>query len=160
MPPSISCAGNTMEVQKDYKELFEYFNAHKVAYIVVGAYALAFHGAPRFSGDIDIYVQPSLKNAENISAALRDFGFQSLGFSVEDFSKPDQVIQLGVTPVRIDIMTSITGVSWEEAYNDKVEAMYGDTKIYYLGKRELVKNKRALGRKKDMADLESLGEDL
>jgi len=86
-----------------------------VEYMIVGAYALAYHGAPRFTGDIDIFVHLSPANAQNILSALADFGFGSFNLTAEDFQNPDSVVQLGVPPVRIDIITSLTGVSWDEA---------------------------------------------
>ncbi len=148
-----------MEVQKDFKELLELFNGHKVEYMVVGAYALAFHGVPRFTGDIDIFVHPAPENANKVLAALADFGFGSLNLTVDDFQAPDSVVQLGVPPVRIDIITSITGVSWEDADRGKKEGLYGDVPVYFLGREHYIANKRAIGRKKDLADLESLGEE-
>jgi hypothetical protein len=148
-----------MEAQKDFKELLELFNEHKIEYMIVGAYALAYHGAPRFTGDIDIFVKPSIENAERILLALADFGFGSLNLKKEDFQNPDSVVQLGVPPVRIDIITSLTGVTWEEADQGKVEGLYGDESVHFLGKEQYIANKRAIGRKKDLADLEALGEE-
>ncbi len=148
-----------MEAQKDFKELLELFNGHKVEYVIVGAYALAYHGVPRFTGDIDIFVKPSLNNAQRILYALSDFGFGSLKLTLDDFQNPDSVIQLGVPPVRIDIITSITGVTWIEADKGKLEGVYGDIPVYFLGREQYIANKRAIGRKKDIADLESLGEE-
>lgn len=104
-----------MEVQQDFKELLVLLNAHKVEYMIVDGYALAFHGVPRFTGDIDIFVKPDPQNAERIIEALEIFGFGSVGLTPEDFKNPDKVVQLGVPPVRIDIVTSITGVSWDAA---------------------------------------------
>jgi len=148
-----------MEVQPDFKELLELLNAHKVEFIVVGAYALAFHGVPRFTGDIDIFVKPDPKNAEKILAALEEFGFGSLDLTTSDFQDPDKVVQLGVAPVRVDLITSLTGLSWQQAHSGKVEGTYGDVPVYYLGRKEFLANKKALGRKRDLADLEALGED-
>ncbi len=148
-----------MEIQKDYKELFELFNVNKVEYLIVGAYALALHGSPRFTGDLDILIHPEINNAKRVLVALTKFGFGSIGLSESDFTQPDKVIQLGVAPVRIDIITSLTGVSWEEAISGRVQGKYDDIPIYYLGRKQLIANKKALGRKKDLADLESLGED-
>ncbi len=146
-----------MEVQKDFKELLELFNGHKVEYIIVGSYALAFHGAPRFTGDIDIFVHSSSENAKKILSALADFGFGSLNLTADDFQKQNSVVQLGQPPVRIDIITSITGVKWEVADKGKAAGTYGDTPVFFLGKEQYVANKRATGRKKDLADLEALG---
>jgi len=147
-----------MEAQKDFRDLFELLNAHKVEYIVVGAYALAFYGVPRYTGDMDIFVRPDSENARRILAALNDFGFGSVGLTTADFEVEDKVVQLGIVPVRIDLVTSITGISWEEAVSERVEGIYGDVPVYYIGRRQFITNKRALGRKKDLADIEALGE--
>lgn len=148
-----------MEIQTDFRELLELFNKHKVQYLIVGAYALALHGAPRYTGDLDILVRPDKPNAGRIMAALEDFGFGSLGLTTSDFEASGKVIQLGVPPVRVDIVTSITGVSWDAASKNKIAGKYGDLEVYYIGRDEFVANKRALGRKKDLADLEALGEE-
>jgi hypothetical protein len=125
--------------------------------MIVGAYALAFHGAPRYTGDIDILVKPNSVNARRIIAVLDEFGFGSAGLRATDFETSDQVIQLGVPPVRVDMMTSITGVTWEEAFSGRVEGKYGDIPATYIGREQFISNKKALGRKKDLADLEALG---
>ncbi len=148
-----------MEVQPDFKELLKLLNAHEAEFIIVGAYALAFHGVPRFTGDMDILVKPDSKNAEKILAALEEFGFGSLDLTISDFQDPDKVVQLGVAPVRVDFITSLTGLSWQEVFSGKVQGTYGDVPVYYLGRKELISNKKALGRKKDLADIEALGED-
>ena len=147
-----------MEVQKDFKELLELLNEHKVEFILVGAYALAFHGAPRYTGDLDIYIKPDIDNSKNVMKALVKFGFGSVGIKDEDLQKPDRVIQLGFPPVRIDLVTSISGVSWEQANFDKVNGIFGDVQVYYIGKESFIANKKATGRKKDLADIEALGE--
>jgi len=148
-----------MEVQKDFRELLALFNKHKVEYIIVGGYALAFHGAPRYTGDIDILIHPDTANAHCILAALDEFGFGSVDLTAADFEKPENVIQLGVPPVRVDIITSLTGVSWEDACAGRTQGKYGDIPVYYIGRKQFISNKRAVGRKKDLADLEALGED-
>jgi len=148
-----------MEVQKDFKELFALFNEHRVEYVIVGGYALAFHGAPRYTGDIDILIHPDTANAHRILAALDEFGFGSLDLTATDFQKPGNIIQLGVPPVRVDIITSLTGVSWEDAHAGRIQGKYADTPVYYIGREQFISNKRAVGRKKDLADLEALGED-
>lgn len=159
MPLWIICEGNFMEVQQDFKDLLALFNAHKVDFMIVGGYALAAHGAPRFTGDMDIFVKRDAVNAKHIMAALDEYGFGSTGLSAADFESPDKVIQLGFPPVRVDIMTSISGVTWEEAYPARTEGQYGEISVYFIGRNELVINKRKMGRKKDLADLEALGED-
>jgi len=148
-----------METQKDFRELLALFNAHKVDYLIVGAHALAYHGAPRYTGDMDLFVRPDSENARRILKALGEFGFGSLGFTPEDFTAPGKIVQLGVAPVRIDLVTSLTGLSWDEAAANREEGAYEDLKVYYLGREQFVLNKRALGRKKDLADLESIGEE-
>lgn len=147
-----------MEVQRDFKELLELFNAHNVEYVIVGGYALAFHGAPRYTGDMDILVTPGENNAQEVLNALKDFGFASLDLSIDDFSLPEKVVQLGVPPVRVDIITSITGLSWEQVVSNRVKGTYGDVPVYYIGKKEFIANKKAIGRHKDLADVEALDE--
>jgi hypothetical protein len=147
-----------METQPDFRELLALFNAHHVEYLIIGGYALALHGAPRFTGDLDIFVHPEAANAQRILAALAAFGFASVGLTLSDFERPDQVVQLGVPPVRIDLITSITGVSGDEAWTGRVIGRYGDIPVSYIGRAQFVANKRATGRTKDVADLEVLGE--
>lgn len=148
-----------MEVQQDFKEFLALFNAHAVEYLIVGGYALAYHGAPRYTGDMDIFVKADRENASRILRALTGFGFGSLGLTTDDFNAPDRVVQLGYPPVRIDIVTSLSGVSWDEALGDAVRDHYGDVPVRYIGREHLVVNKRAVGRRKDLADLEALGEE-
>jgi len=148
-----------MEVQKDFRELLALFNAHDVDYLIVGAYALAFHGSPRYTGDMDIFVRPDPGNARRILSALVQFGFGSLGLTTDDFISQDKIVQLGVVPVRVDIITSLTGLSWEEAAASREKGSFGDVIVHYLGKSALIRNKHALGRRKDLADLEALGEE-
>ncbi|MBF0571729.1 MAG: nucleotidyl transferase AbiEii/AbiGii toxin family protein [Candidatus Omnitrophica bacterium] len=120
-----------MEAQKDFKELLALFNALHVRYIIVGGYALAFHGAPRMTGDIDIFFEPSEDNSFRIIEALKEFGFGNIGLKSEDFTQRDNVIQLGQPPVRIDILTSLTGVSWKKAYTTKQKGKYGELGIFF-----------------------------
>ena len=147
-----------MEVQPDFKELLELLNAHEVEFLLVGGYALAFHGAPRFTGDLDLLVHPDAENSLRILRALDEFGFGALGLTPADFQSPEKVVQLGVSPVRVDLITSLTGVTWEEAYEGRIAGTYGGVPVHYLGRRQFVANKRATGRKQDLADLEALGE--
>jgi predicted nucleotidyltransferase len=146
-----------MEIRTDFKELLELFNKHKVEYLIVGGYALAFHGAPRLTRDIDLFVRPTSENAERILLALDEFGFGSLNLSREDFTTPGMVIQLGVPPVRVDIITRVSGVPWEKADAGKVSGYYGDTPVFFIGREDFIANKRATGRAKDAADIEALG---
>lgn len=146
-----------MDVQPDFRELLELLNSHGVDYVVVGAWALAFHGAPRLTGDMDVLVRPDLENATLVISALHDFGMGSLGFKPGDLSVPDQVIQMGVPPVRIDILSSISGVSWDEVAAGRVPGKFGDVDVFYIGREEFIANKRATGRKKDLGDIEAIG---
>lgn len=123
--------------------------------MIVRDCALAFHRTPRYTGDIDIFVKPDAGNARRILTALDEFGFGSVGLTAEDFESPDKVVQLGVPPVRVDLITSPTGVSWEEVLSTCVEGKYSDIPVKYIGRDEFIMNKRATGRKKDMADLEA-----
>jgi hypothetical protein len=147
-----------MEIERDFKELLVLLNSHHVEYLVVGAYALAFHGAPRFTGDLDVFVRPDSTNSKRLIEALTAFGFGSLGLSPQDFEKPDQVVQLGLPPVRIDLITGISGVSWDQADTGGILAELDGVPVRFISRDHLVTNKRAAGRKKDLADLEALGE--
>ena len=120
---------------------------------------MAYYGAPRYTGDIDILIKSDSINASLILKALNEFGFGSVGLQLDDFTNTDNIVQLGYPPVRIDIMTSISGVSWEDAYNGREEGKYGDVPVYFIGLDQYIQNKRASGRKKDLADLEALGEE-
>ena len=148
-----------MEVQPDFRELLALLNKHAVEYIIVGGYALAFHGAPRFTGDIDVFVRPHQQNAARILDALNEFGFGSVGLTEEDFSTPHKVVQLGAPPIRVDLITSLPGVSWDEAAAAKSPGSYGDVPVFFIGRKEFIANKRAMGRMKDLADIEALGEE-
>ncbi len=157
--PFNDSANSNMQIERDFKELLLLLNSHRLEYLVVGAYALAFHGAPRFTGDLDVFVRPDSANAARLMDALTEFGFGSVGLSRKDFEQPDQVVQLGVPPVRVDLITGISGVSWDEADAGAVHANLDDVPVRFIGRDHLVINKRAAGRKKDLADLEALGED-
>lgn len=157
--PSKPSAVRCMEPPRDFCELLECFNASRVRAIIVGAYALAFHGAPRMTGDLDLVVQPVAENAERVIEALTAFGFGSLGLSAKDFQQPEVVVQLGVPPLRVDLLTGISGVTWDEAWGGRVPAEFGGVPVAFLGLAELRRNKRAAGRQKDLADLEALGEE-
>lgn len=147
-----------MVLHQDYKELLRLLNENQVEYLVVGAFALGFHGAPRNTGDIDIWIRISKENSTRMISALKDFGFSSLGFKEEDFLDKDSIIQLGVPPVRIDILTSITGVEFDAAYKNRCVLKSEGIPINYLSKEDFIKNKRASGRLKDLADLERISQ--
>lgn len=147
-----------MEVPSDFKELLALLNENNVDYVVIGGYALAYHGAPRYTGALDILVPPDALNGRRICQSLADFGFSGLGLSESDFASPNAVIQLGYPPVRIDLATSIDGVTWEEVRHGSIESMLDGMPVRIIGRAELIANKRASARAKDFADLEALGE--
>ncbi|MDZ4756315.1 MAG: hypothetical protein SGJ11_17710 [Phycisphaerae bacterium] len=144
-----------MELHPDFRELLASFNSHHVEYLVVGGYAVAFHGAPRFTGDIDLFVRATPDNAQRVVSALTAFGFGSLGLSAADFSVEHRVVQLGYEPWRVDLLTSLEGVSWAEAERGSVAADFG-VPVRVIGRAELLRNKRALARPQDLADADRL----
>ena len=145
----------------DFGDVLREFVAHQVKFLVVGAHALAVHGVARATGDLDILVQPNLGNAERVLAALASFGapIDDLGISLDDFVRPDVVAQLGLPPYRIDILTSISGVGFDSAWEDRVEGNVVGVDVPVLGRASFRKNKQASGRPKDLADLQALGEE-
>lgn len=145
-----------MGLSKDWKEFLELLNSRGVDYVIVGAHSLALHGRPRYTGDLDILVRSTSENARLLVDILNEFGFAQSGFKEPDFLKPGQLIQLGHAPTRIDLLTSITGVSSEEAFASKVSALLDGIRVFVLGKDALVRNKRAVGRPQDLADIDTL----
>jgi hypothetical protein len=145
-----------MRVEKDFVDFIKCFNVNKVEYLIVGAYAVALHAAPRNTGDIDFWINRSSENAKRVLKALHDFGFSPLEISEDDLTKDESIIQIGYEPVRIDIITSITGVKFEEAFIKKTITKIGNQKAFFISADLLLKNKLATGRKKDIADAEVL----
>ena len=143
-------------VEKDFEELLELFNKNKVKYCIVGAYAVAFHAKPRYTKDMDILVEPDVKNAKKIVKSLDEFGFKSLGLIEKDFTRKGTIIQLGYEPVRVDIITYIDGCDFVEVWKNKKSGTYGKEKVFFIGKNELIKNKRISNRKQDKMDLDTL----
>jgi len=148
-----------MDLAPDFDEFFNSLIAHGVEFLVVGAYALAFHGAPRFTGDIDVFVRPTLDNAERLLSALAAFGFPTDALRPQDLTNPDRIVQMGVPPVQIHVMSAISGVSWDEAWAGHATGRCGSNDLPFLGRRDFLKNKRASGRLQDLADIEALGEE-
>ena len=147
-----------METPADFKEFCASLNAAKVEYVIVGAHSLAHHGAPRFTGDLDVLVNAQPANAVRVYRALCDFGFEDLeGVDDKTFGQPDTIVQLDYPPVRIDIMTDLSGVSWDQVWLGRSQGDFAGLPVYYIGKRELIANKRATGRHKDLGDVEALG---
>jgi len=141
---------------KDFREFIELLNSHDVRYLIVGGYAVAYHGYPRATGDIDILIEPSEDNARRIESVLTTFGLGSLGLTFRDFLKSGIIVQLGFPPHRIDLATAITGVSFEEAWDGRIETELVGTPVKMISKANLLRNKAATGRPKDSADLDAL----
>lgn len=142
----------------DFKEFAELLGAHRVDYLVVGGYALAAHGHPRYTGDIDFWVRPTPDNIERLLTALAAFGFASLGLRAEDFAT-DTVVQLGQPPRRIDLLTAIDGVHFDDCFARRETVALAGLNLSIIGLEDFKSNKRAAGRLKDLADLESLKSD-
>lgn len=143
-------------LSKDFKEFIELLNGHRVRYLVVGGYAVAFHGYPRYTKDLDVWIELSPENADNVIKALEAFGFGSLGIKPEDFLESDQIIQLGYPPNRIDILTTLKKVNFEDCYKERVEVEIQGLKINFIDLENLKQNKRATGRPQDLADADNL----
>ncbi|WP_235833024.1 DUF6036 family nucleotidyltransferase [Arcticibacter tournemirensis] len=145
-----------MIFEEDFVDFINLLNRHKVEYMVVGAHALAFHGRPRHTGDLDIWIKPSIFNAEKMINVIDDFGFSSLGLVKEDFLKDNYVTQLGYPPLRIDILNSISGVDFDEAYKNRINGEIDDLNISFINIDDFIKNKQATGREKDLGDINAL----
>jgi hypothetical protein len=147
-------------VNEDFTDLLAALLAEGARFLVVGAHAMAVHGVPRATGDLDVWVAADGQNAERTWQGLRRFGapLAALGFSPHDFTRADQVIQIGLPPRRIDILTSISGVEFDQAWPNRVEQQVGPVTVPFIARADLVRNKRATGRPKDLADLAALGE--
>lgn len=145
-----------MKLPQDFKEFLELFNAKGVEYMIVGSYALAYYGAPRYTGDIDVFVRRTEDNARRIMEALKEFGFVFPNLTWADFVKDDTVVQLGMPPVRIDILTFLSGMDWVMATAHKVSDEIDGVPVFVIGKADYIVNKRASGRAKDLADIEAL----
>ena len=143
-------------INKDFKEFIELLNKNNVRYLIVGGYALAFHGYPRYTKDIDFWIWLDKENARNILKALKGFGFSSLDLKEDDFLSPGYVVQLGQPPGRIDLLTSVTGLEFEECYKSKEHIETQGVEIDFLDLESFKKNKKAVGRYQDLADLENL----
>lgn len=145
-----------MKLHPDFKEFLQLLNAHQVKYLLVGGYVLAIHGYPRNTGDMNIWYQRDPDNINRLLYVLRDFGFTSTGLTTKDLSEPEIVIQLGNPPVRIDLMNSISGVSFDAAFERRISVQAGDIEINCISFNDLKQNKKATGRLSDLSDLEQL----
>jgi len=146
-----------IKLHPDFSDFIKILNKNSVEYVIVGSFALAFHGFPRATGDIDIWIRPTLSNAIFLINAIKKFGFKDLDISEEDILS-GKIIQLGYPPVRIDILTVLDGLNSDEIWEAREMGHLGPHKVAFIGKRAFIKNKQAIGRHKDLADIESLGE--
>ncbi len=143
-------------LNEDYREMLQLLIEEKVEFLLVGAYALAVHGLPRATGDIDFFVKPDKENSEKVYRALTRFGTPMDDVSIQDFQSGDLIFQIGVVPRRIDIITSISGVSFDEAYRESVISIVDGLNIPVISIHKLIKNKEATGRDKDALDVKIL----
>lgn len=148
-------------VNRDFLDMVRALNRARVEYLVVGAHAMAVHGVPRATGDFDVWIRPGRDNGERVLNALREFGapVSDHGLTIEDLERPDTVYQMGLPPRRIDLMTGISGIGFEDAWESRVIAEFEGILIPVIGRSSLIKNKRAAGRTKDLVDLEILDYD-
>ena len=145
-----------MILNPDFKEFFQLLNANKAHYLIVGGYAVAYHGYPRYTKDVDVWIWINPENAERLVKTLRDFGFESLGLKASDFLETDTIIQLGHAPNRIDLIMGVPGVEFEECYAVRNEEEIDGIKLMFIDIEGLKKSKKASGRPQDLADIENL----
>ncbi len=145
-----------MVLNKDFREFVELLNKHKVKYLVIGGYAVNFFGYPRYTKDIDFWIWLAKENIQKLLQAIKDFGFGSLDLSIKDFSNPENIIQLGYEPYRIDLLVDVTGLNFENCFERKVEIKLDKTKINFLNLDDLIVAKKNTGRLQDLADAEQL----
>jgi predicted nucleotidyltransferase len=141
---------------QDFKEFIQLLIKNKAEYLIVGGYAVGIHGHPRYTGDLDIWFNPTLQNAEKILKCVNEFGFSSFELSAADFTKSGNVVQLGYPPLRIDLLTQIDGVTFEECFKNRKEVVIEDLKVNFIGYSDLLKNKKESGRARDIDDIDHL----
>ena len=145
-----------MNVISDYEDLFKVLNAFRIKYLLVGAYAVMYYTRPRYTKDIDIWIIPELNDVYKIHQALKEFGAPLKGIKAKDFTDTKMIYQIGVAPVRIDILFSLPGVSFKSAWKNKKRICYGKTSVFLLGQSDLIAAKKKAGRPHDQIDLESI----
>jgi hypothetical protein len=141
---------------QNFADLFALLDANGVEFLIVGGYAVAFHGAPRFTADLDLFVRPDEGNVERLLATIAQFGFPVKGITVRSALRYRTIFELGKQPVQAHIMTHISGVTWEQAWASRKKGDYGGQPVFYIGRKALLSNKTATGRAKDLADVEAL----
>jgi len=147
-----------LDLAPDFDEFCALLLDRRVEFVVVGAHALAVHGAPRFTGDLDVLVRPSVENAERLLAAIHSFGFPDIPMTAAQLVEPRTVLEMGVPPVQIHVMSGVDGVTWDEVWNGRMDAPFGSRIVPFIGRAEFLKNKRAAGRPKDLADIAALSD--
>ena len=146
-----------MKIHPDFADFIAALDRHRVEFMIVGAFDLAFLGSPRYTGDMDIWIRPTAENARALLRAIEYFGLESFALTEQDVLS-GKIIQLGYPPVRIDLLTLLDGLTADEAWSSRQEGPLGDHTVNYMGRAAFIKNKRVTGRQKDLADLEALGE--
>lgn len=143
---------------EDFRALLQSLTDRSVRFLIVGAHALAAHGIPRMTGDLDVWIATDPANARRTWQALAEFGapLDALGLTPADFEAPDRVIQFGLPPFRVDVMTSVSGLTFDEAWSTRYEGVLLDVPVVFLGRDALIRNKRASGRRKDLDDAQAL----
>ena len=144
-------------LNQDFKDFIVLLNANSVKYLVVGGYAVGFHGCPRYTKDIDIWIESTPENAKKLLSVLNKFGFGSLGLKIDDFLNPYMVIQLGYAPVRIDLLTSLVSVIFKDCFSKRIIDSIDGVEVNFIDRESLIANKRTSGRLQDLADVEKLG---
>jgi len=145
-----------MILNPDFKDFVKLLTENKVEYLIVGGYAVGIHGYPRYTGDLDIWINDTTENAKLVLKCVEDFGFASYNLAVSDFTKPGNIIQLGYPPVRIDIINQADGVNFDECYKNKKDVTADDITLYFIGYDDLLKNKKTTSRPRDIDDIENL----
>jgi len=145
-------------VNQDFLDLLRAFADHNVRYLIVGAYALGVHGAPRATGDLDVWVDPTPDNASRVMSALAQFGAPLTEVTADDFSRPGIVFQMGLPPFRVDVLTELSGLTFAETWPSRTQAPFGPLVVEVIGRESFILNKRATGRAKDLGDIERLGD--
>jgi len=146
----------TIRLPRDFKDFLSLLNAHEVKYLLIGGYAVAFHGYPRATADMDIWVSRTDENARKLVSVLEEFGFGDIASARQAFTQADRVIRMGVPPLRIELITSISGVEFDACYAERIENVIDDVRVNILSLADLKRNKKAAGRPRDLADLEEL----
>jgi predicted nucleotidyltransferase len=145
-----------MRVEKDFRDFLKLLNEKLVKYLIVGGFAYSYYAEPRYTKDIDIFVERTRENVEKIISAVTEFWGEKSELAAEDLLEKDKIIQLGYAPIRIDIITSIAGVRFPQAWKNRIKATYGDIDVFFISLEDLIKNKKATGRERDLLDAKYL----